>query len=76
MSFRGYRDEGLGLKDWAKIYFKSNLFLYQKKLRIMERKQSIGFRRIFTVDFLLFLAPAGPFPNPVGGNHKHLPNLR
>ena len=26
---------------------------------IMDRKRSSGFRRIFTVDFLLFLAPAG-----------------
>ena len=38
---------------------------------IMERKQSSGFRRIFTVAFLLFLAPAGSlvmrgiFYNPV-----------
>ena len=30
-----------------------------KNFRIMERKQSSGFRRIFIVAFLLFLAPAG-----------------
>ena len=34
------------------------------KVWIMERKQSSGFRRIFTVAFLLFLAPAGG-SNPI-----------
>ncbi len=34
-------------------------------LRIMERKSSSGLRRIFTVGFPLFLAPAGG-SNPAG----------
>ena len=39
---------------------------------IMERKQSSGFRRIFTVVFLLFLTPTGG-SNPAGQpNHFHL----
>ena len=36
---------------------------WEKKILIMERKQSIGFLRIFTVAFLLFLTPAGGY-NP------------
>ena len=39
--------------------------LREKNFRIMERKRSSGFRRIFTVAFLLSLAPAWG-PNPTG----------
>ena len=45
------------LKFLHKIEISFNL--PEWKLEIMERKQSSGVRRIFTVIFLLFLAPAG-----------------
>ena len=41
--------------------------IVQQKLWIMERKQSSGFRRIFTVVFLLTLVLAGPLT--LRGNH-------
>ena len=40
---------------------------------IIERERTSGFRRIFTVAFLLFLDPAGG--SIPADNHEHLPNL-
>ncbi len=44
---------------------RSNLKKRKYKIRITERKRRGGFRRIFTVAFLPFLAPAGG-SNPAG----------
>ena len=49
----GFLDGGLF------IFF--HFFCFKKKIRIMERKLSSGFRRILTVAYLLFLVSAGGY---------------
>ena len=47
--------------------------VWNLKFPTKERKRTNRFRRIFTVTFLLFLAPAGALT--LRDNHTHLPNL-
>ena len=60
------RQNNTQLQSGKDIFFLQNFKLlgrYKRVflIRIMERKRISGFRRIFTVDVLLFLAPAVGF---------------
>ena len=58
-----YIQQGVIMKEKRSVTVIEKII--QEIFRIIERKRSSGFRRMFTVAFLLFLAPAWN-PNPVG----------